>query len=355
MSLVAAKCTQCGAILDVDSSMEAAVCPHCRTPFITEKAINNYNTTNITNIGSIHADYVQLNDTHSIDNRVKSGDTFILLGEYEKARNVFDDLISECPYDYRGWFGMIKVISKDFNKIDVADYELNNIIDYYEKAKKVADEAAKETMNTYMESYVFNACVHALSVQTKEFSDYTISREQLNNIICYYRNAMENVHGSNVAKLQQMVEPYIMEMDSRLTTLGQNASANIKNRMQQHENTINNYNSEIKSLHKKQKDLKTSCMFIKYIYVIFAVAIAIIVPVKVDEGGFFFLVAILAGILGYLLFAILDSILASKKLKTIHSVESFESSINFENREFAEDMSKLNFLYNKATACNVKK
>jgi hypothetical protein len=41
--LVAAKCTQCGAPLEVDPSREAAVCRHCDMPFVTEKAISNYN------------------------------------------------------------------------------------------------------------------------------------------------------------------------------------------------------------------------------------------------------------------------------------------------------------------------
>lgn len=40
-----AKCTQCGAAIKVDESKEAGICEYCGTPFITEKVINNYNTT----------------------------------------------------------------------------------------------------------------------------------------------------------------------------------------------------------------------------------------------------------------------------------------------------------------------
>ena len=42
MPLVQAKCTNCGGILEVDKENEAAVCKYCGTPFIVEKAINNY-------------------------------------------------------------------------------------------------------------------------------------------------------------------------------------------------------------------------------------------------------------------------------------------------------------------------
>ena len=55
MPLVAAKCTSCGASLQVDITKEAAVCPYCGTAYIVEKAINYYNTTN-----QIHADVVNI-------------------------------------------------------------------------------------------------------------------------------------------------------------------------------------------------------------------------------------------------------------------------------------------------------
>ena len=42
MPLVPAICTQCGTQIEVDNTHEASVCKHCRTAFITEKAINEY-------------------------------------------------------------------------------------------------------------------------------------------------------------------------------------------------------------------------------------------------------------------------------------------------------------------------
>ena len=59
MPIAQAKCTNCGGNLEVDSSLEAAVCPFCKTPYIVEKAINNYNTY-VTN--NIKADTVVINN-----------------------------------------------------------------------------------------------------------------------------------------------------------------------------------------------------------------------------------------------------------------------------------------------------
>ena len=44
MGLVAAKCPECGANINVDESKDAGICEFCGTAFVTEKAINNYNT-----------------------------------------------------------------------------------------------------------------------------------------------------------------------------------------------------------------------------------------------------------------------------------------------------------------------
>lgn len=52
MPFVAAKCTNCGAVLSVNNTKDAWICNYCQTPFIVEKAINNYHVTNYNNINA---------------------------------------------------------------------------------------------------------------------------------------------------------------------------------------------------------------------------------------------------------------------------------------------------------------
>lgn len=52
MSLVPAKCTNCGGELQIDNTKDAAVCPYCGSAFIIEKAVNLYNQTYNINIGN---------------------------------------------------------------------------------------------------------------------------------------------------------------------------------------------------------------------------------------------------------------------------------------------------------------
>ena len=46
MPLVQAKCTNCGANIQVDNTKDTAICPSCGTTFIVEKAITNHNMVN---------------------------------------------------------------------------------------------------------------------------------------------------------------------------------------------------------------------------------------------------------------------------------------------------------------------
>ena len=153
MPLVPAICTQCGSKLEIDSSQEVAVCPYCHTPFVTEKAINNYNTTNVTNIGNLHADVVNVSYDQSRDNRVKSGETFIKMNDYASAQKIFSKLTEECPYDYRGWWGLIQVYSRSFTNMDISRTELFNIETIFNKACTVATTDEKDNMNAKYRAY----------------------------------------------------------------------------------------------------------------------------------------------------------------------------------------------------------
>lgn len=47
--MINAKCTNCGANLEVDENQEAGICRFCNSAYITEKAIQNFNNTTTNN------------------------------------------------------------------------------------------------------------------------------------------------------------------------------------------------------------------------------------------------------------------------------------------------------------------
>lgn len=84
MPFVNAKCTNCGANLEVDNAKDAAICPYCNTAYIIEKAIKNYNTTNnITN--NITANAVNIYSSDSADFVIRAGELVKYNGASDKV------------------------------------------------------------------------------------------------------------------------------------------------------------------------------------------------------------------------------------------------------------------------------
>ncbi len=89
MGLVAAKCTQCGANIEVDSTKEAGICPACGTAFITEKAVQNYQITNNINVESATFNVVGAD----INNLLIRAQQFEEKGEVYKAIEYYNKIL----------------------------------------------------------------------------------------------------------------------------------------------------------------------------------------------------------------------------------------------------------------------
>ena len=150
MPLVPAICTQCGAQIEVDDTCEAGICKHCGTAFITEKAINNY-TTNITNHIVNNNNFAGANvtiqsDAEDIEQLIKRAKAFETLNEFGKALNVYREITSKYPMDYRGWLGIIISETKDMTEIGISDYTHKNMLQNFDKAIRVANLTEQENI-----------------------------------------------------------------------------------------------------------------------------------------------------------------------------------------------------------------
>ena len=91
MPLVAAKCTYCNADMLVDSSKQAAICGHCGTSFLTEKAISFHNISN--NMYSFDsADYMYYTALNWLN-----------LNNSNKCIEALELMVDTFPDDKRGW------------------------------------------------------------------------------------------------------------------------------------------------------------------------------------------------------------------------------------------------------------
>lgn len=151
MAMIAAKCTQCGANIQVDDTKEAGICESCGTAFVTEKAINNYNTyvTNNNNFSGANINVTSDN----LEQLVERAETFIRLEEFNKAENVYKEIIEKYPMDYRGWLGKVIAETKNFSNITTSGPTHWFISENFEKAIKVAKPTEQESILKQKQEY----------------------------------------------------------------------------------------------------------------------------------------------------------------------------------------------------------
>ncbi|MCL2796484.1 MAG: hypothetical protein FWD58_00285 [Firmicutes bacterium] len=144
MAFVAAKCTECGAALEVDDVKEAGICRHCGTAFVTQRVITHHNT--------FVTEHVTKNvfgvENKSADEFCRDGDTFIQLGDWVKAAAAFEKAATLEPRNYKGWFGLVKVHTQNFSDLYAKKHE-----ECAAKALAVASEEEKRLITSALESY----------------------------------------------------------------------------------------------------------------------------------------------------------------------------------------------------------
>lgn len=102
MSLVPAKCTQCGGEIEVDNTHEAGICKFCGTPFVTEKVINNYST-NITNNNVFIGATVNM-PAPNVDNLYKTARRFKKDCNISEALKYYSLILENDPTSWEAYF-----------------------------------------------------------------------------------------------------------------------------------------------------------------------------------------------------------------------------------------------------------
>lgn len=118
MPLIDAKCTSCGAVLQVDSERKEAFCSYCGAKYIVEKAVQNF---------------FNFNTDKSVDEKIKAAHDLAVLGEFARSETLYSQLVDEAPMRWEVWYGLAQAVSHDLDAIWT-----RNCWKYLEKAIKVA-------------------------------------------------------------------------------------------------------------------------------------------------------------------------------------------------------------------------
>lgn len=223
MPLVPAKCTQCGASLTVDPSKEAAVCPYCSQAYIVEKAINFYNTTNVTNIDTLNADKVIIESSDSAASLLKAGETHIRLKNYTEAVLKFEEMCNKFPHNFRAWYGRLRALTNDFITYEeFKEYSSNEKWDFFTKAMD------QHTKNTSITSLKY--CADLLSVcekyciivagETPKPQNYI---ETIHSVVSFAKNVLLD-HSKSIRETYNPIEKHCASLSETMQLKMENLS-----------------------------------------------------------------------------------------------------------------------------------
>ena len=189
MGLVAAKCTNCGGQIEVDSTKEAGICKHCGTAFITEKAISNYTTiNNVTNHITKIINGKEVEDGEDFYSRAMS---HFKLEEYSNARDAITKAIKNNPDNAEFRYAEILIETKNFTEFKnlASEKRIDNILklasnEQKEKWTKETGFDFTKTRNDFFAG-IFKQAISTLNFTMVDFDDcfdLNFNKEQINTI-----------------------------------------------------------------------------------------------------------------------------------------------------------------------------
>ena len=175
MSLVKAKCPNCGIVHEVDSDKKAAVCPRCNEAYVVEDAITSY----MTSKENDDSDGGFVRDDRSSGARIKAGEAFLKIKQWDKADEAFRDACDLTPQNYYGWWGRIRALTEEFTRflddtgarniyIHARETKLKQLEDLYSSAATFAPEDIRESLSRTFTAYADS--VRKTIISGKEFN-----------------------------------------------------------------------------------------------------------------------------------------------------------------------------------------
>ena len=94
-------CPTCGAVLKIIEGTTRVKCQFCRNTVVVTEAIKQ---------GRISVDGIP-----TLADRIDSGYTFLEMGDYDRAFVAFNHAIQIAPNNYRVWWGLVLVGTRQWN------------------------------------------------------------------------------------------------------------------------------------------------------------------------------------------------------------------------------------------------
>lgn len=115
MPLISAKCSQCGATINLEADKKSGSCPYCGAKYVIEPNVTNVNNA----VSNYVVKYINGKQAADSDDLVALGDKFLKLGEYIKALESYKQAADKDPLDWRAYYGQFQILK--FHELKVAE------------------------------------------------------------------------------------------------------------------------------------------------------------------------------------------------------------------------------------------
>lgn len=188
MPLVQAKCTSCGANLEVDNTKEAAVCPYCNSAYIVEKAINNY-TTFITNNNSFAGANINVVGIDA-ENYIKLANNALEARNGQEAFDYAKKSLEIQPESSSGWIAKMKSI--EFLG-SIKNTRIDEAVSYGANAIKYSSDGQRASVEEVVYNHYLTRAITLMSIAISKTKDTDSIQKQVKQELRSNRNPANTV------------------------------------------------------------------------------------------------------------------------------------------------------------------
>ena len=139
MAIVSLRCKNCGSMMSIDMDSKTVHCPHCASTFLLGELLDK---NDIEMISKLKPN--ELSEKIEANAEIKKGDSRLYAGDFKTAEKHYKRAIALDDNNFRGYLGVVKAKTKNFNIIPPED-------DYAEYAKLATKHVDKEN-STYLKN-----------------------------------------------------------------------------------------------------------------------------------------------------------------------------------------------------------
>lgn len=162
MSYITLKCKSCGADMSLSHDSKAVTCKHCGSTYMMIDLLDD--------VDKLFTQQLSKKDVENMiefSDAIKKGETYIYQAEYTLAEESFKKAIEYNDKSHKGYFGVVKAKTANFNKIpDETDY-----LEYAKLALKYVDKDDEAFVKSEISKLDFLATEKKLQLKEQKQKD----------------------------------------------------------------------------------------------------------------------------------------------------------------------------------------